>query len=359
MSVAAAEARVLALFQGAANVERMVRAMTSYCFDRMNVAIDKVLGEDAVYETVAAATRVPQAVTDVDSMNKRMALRLRDQFAAAVQEALAQERQAPPAAAPQPAEPEEPDFYARLQDTEMARQRISDLPVTAAPVAAPAAPALEAGVPAVPPNVATVFIPTPSKRGQALCIRSHARPWQAPTPRSTLQWDGPLPPFMDATNLRIVACMLPAFVADLTPYIRIAITGMGGAVTECVVIPRGHGGRWTQWEAPAESLSYIVPVPCPWTIRLLDAAGHLLDMGADGVALKKKEGTASAFTGAGDDLTAGDVVWIADGTGKVDKRRVFVNHGCETVHFREEDIPDDVVMLNWGRQWTLHLEIVK
>lgn len=347
-------AAVLARFQSAANIERMARALTSYFTDRMNVALDKALGPNVVYETVAEATRMqlPPAA-DVDTLNKYVGVRLRERFLGMLKEAQQAQAAQPPAPqvppqAPPPAQSTDvnadvDDFYYRLQDVEVARQRISDIPVTPA---AQATPDVVEAAPAIPAAVSTVFMPTPPKRGQALCIRSFARPWQTgPSPRAVLPWEGPLPPFIDATGLRLVACQLPSFVADLTPYVRLAIDGVGGATTECVLLPTHDGGRWKRWAPAAESLSYLVPVPCPWTIRLFDAAGQLLDMGFDGV----EDVGSEAFGDAGDKVWIQTANRVTTGWLKKDDDGVLNVEGAGA----------GSTLLNWHRQWTLHLEIAK
>lgn len=351
---------VLARFRSGANINRMVGAMTAYCQDRMNVSIAKVLGEATVYEAVAAATHAPQPpAADVDAMNKYMAVRLRERFQAMLRDQAG--------AGPAPAAEADPDdFYFRLQDIETTRQRVHDISVDAG--AAASATGEAPGPAALPPNIATVFIPTPSKRGQTLCIRSFARPWHAATPRSTLAWAGPLPPFIDATNVRVAALQLPFFVAQQTPYVRIVIDGVGGATTECVVMPRdvAPGARWTMWEAACESLSYIIPVPCPWSIRLLDANGQLLDMGMDGMSMVKKETAAASsatYVVVGrPDVMTGDMLWIQPSGGpssRIAKACVSAVAGDTIDVIGPATDANDVVALNWHRQWVLHLEITQ
>jgi hypothetical protein len=351
----------LARFLGAENAQRLAVVMTKYFADTQQVSLDATLGEEAVAAAVADVVRAGAArpgagASDLEALNKAAAQALREQLRVLLRAPLASDIQAAP-------QGDDDSFFHRLQDIEAQRRQVNDVP--GAPVLAPD-PAPASFTPAA---VSTIFVPAPPRRGQTLCIRSFARPWHLPALRATLAWAGPLPAAADAGNVRVAACQLPAAVADATPYVRLSVEGVAGATFECILLPGATRGRWSAWRAAAESLAHVRPVPCPWTLRLFDASGQLLDLGADGVLLQARNDRQT--TAAEDrayrttarcagEFAPGDVAWVQAAAGAPIIQTRVVAAGAGALELRgppDADLPDECAVLNWQLQWVVHLEL--
>jgi len=166
------------------------------------------------------------------------------------------------------------------------------------------------------------------------------RPWTYQRDRAVITWPGPLPAMSDASHVAIAAVLLPASLASSfahTPFIILRVTGVGDAITECILV-RGADTTWGTTFAPVEAgARFIRPIPTPWTLEVLDWTGHRLDLGQDGFLWKEAAGlvmiTDVLVTGSGQRVTLASVV----------AKNIVV--------------ADDSPVLNESRQWTVLLEL--
>jgi hypothetical protein len=148
----------------------------------------------------------------------------------------------------------------------------------------------------------------------------------------------------DASHVAIAAVLLPASLASSfahTPFIILRVTGVGDAITECILV-RGADTTWGMTFAPVEANArFIRPIPTPWTLEVLDWTGHRLDLGQDGFLWKEVMGVATGVAKSTDVLVTGS------------GQRVTL----ASVVAKNIVVADDSPVLNESRQWTVLLEL--
>lgn len=141
-----------------------------------------------------------------------------------------------------------------------------------------------------PPSGTTVlYLPTPTdggvRTGKSFVIYSGDRLWSYFHERSVLSWEGPTPgseSYMHCTSL-----LVSRSAQIISPVIRVNIEGPGGhaAETLCTFAHKGH--KWDVWQPASSTIGTLRAVPTPWTIRLYDITGRLLDLGKDGYTIRE------------------------------------------------------------------------
>lgn len=181
---------------------------------------------------------------------------------------------------------DEDSFMTRLQELEAQRKSIQIQPLKpptsteAAPTPAPAAPAPPATAP--PPQRIYMTAPPP-KPGIPIIIHGWHRNVRDFPDRAAFAWNGPIPPAVDKTSLKVALVILPKSVSstDPTPYVRMRIEGAGKQAAECILVPKEGTGTCLHYQPAAPSFAQIVALGLPWNIRLFNAEGHTLNIGHD------------------------------------------------------------------------------
>jgi hypothetical protein len=141
-----------------------------------------------------------------------------------------------------------------------------------------------------PPSGTTVlYLPTPTdaamRTSKPFVIHSGDRMWSYFHDRSILSWEGPLPAsdtFMNCTSLLISPS------AHITsPIVRVEIEGPGGHTSETICTFMRKGRKWDMWQPASSTIATMRTIPTPWTIRLFDVTGRLLDLGKDGYTIRE------------------------------------------------------------------------
>jgi len=319
-------------------------------------AIQTVYGrpESKSADEVGRAPELHRAILS-DTIRALRALIMSEEQQAPVQQSQPQPEQPQQPQQPQqsaplfhPAESADPEqaFFDRLQALETERRL-----ATAATPAVKLQPAFDdgpmgqEGLGSLPAPI-VVAAPAPAQgqsraqRGRIVPILSMKRPWTYQRDRAVITWPGPLPAMSDASHVAIAAVLLPASLASSfahTPFIILRVTGVGDAITECILV-RGADTTWGTTFAPVEANArFIRPIPTPWTLEVLNWTGHRLDLGQDGFLWKEAESVAKStdvlVTGSGQRVTLASVV----------AKNIVV--------------ADDSPVLNESRQWTVLLEL--
>ena len=177
---------------------------------------------------------------------------------------------------------DEDDFFKKLQDLENQRSIPVRGPTPLTPLTPPQ-PSAPQQVPSTPAPV--VYVTPPVARPQKpIIINGADRMWEYFRKRSTLVWNGQLPP--NTASVNVVALMIPSVFACLTPIVCIEISGAAGNSVEALCTRRDSvpsveaGPLWDTW-IPCSDFAQLKALACPWTITLCNHYHEPLELGED------------------------------------------------------------------------------
>ena len=110
-------------------------------------------------------------------------------------------------------------------------------------------------------------------------INSWARNATFSPSRNSFIWAGPI--LSSIKSLTIKSLMVPSNL--ITPYIIMEIQGLGGQINHIHFIKSNSTNSTDIWDKYTSIQPEILPLGCPWTIRLFDAFTNPLSLGDDNV----------------------------------------------------------------------------
>ena len=257
-----------------------------------------------------------QQLPSVDEFNKQTIVRAKQQIMIHVREisstpshppppepkpiVVPQSLQPPPPPVPPSPIMEEQDqsedsetFLKKLQTLELQRNASVVPNTTPPPVREPLFQTKSQGTVAGPPassGTTVLYLPSPQTAlsipsSKPFVVHSGDRLWNYFHDRSILSWEGPLP--SQDTYMKCTSLLISPQTYIVSPIIRVCIEGPGGHTCETICTFSQKGRKWDCWAPASETIGTLRTVPCPWTIRLYDVTGRLLDLGKDGYSIKE------------------------------------------------------------------------
>jgi hypothetical protein len=222
-------------------------------------------------------------------------------------------------------------------------------------------------------HIATVFLPQPAARGQAVWIHSWQRNWIQYPQRNGFVWNGSIPQGADLTQSRVVSVFLPMvrMKTQQTPFVVLQLEGVGGvAPIQLFCGFKGmHGdanARWGVYEPLSRELSGMKTMACPWTVKLLTATGKMIKMGADGQSVVADENKLTLECEDTMGLLPGDECWLFGTQGSTHTWNAgictvsYPNSSKKTYQGQWEDATKTIKegqLLNFSQQWCVLLDI--
>jgi hypothetical protein len=203
----------------------------------------------------------------------------------------------------------------------------------------------------LPTQIATVFMPTPPRRGQELWIQSWQRNWIQYPGRNGFSWAGPIPNGTDLTQTRVVNVFVPEVFHRLhkNPYLVLLLEGAGGQTAQVFLVPGADvGSGWRMYAPASADLGYLKPLACPWTVKLVSASGKMIEMGRDGETM--------VVSPSGEITRDPDDQWWLFGTqGAI---YTWANGSWESGQAAAPPAGTEGLGLNFTRQWSVLLSIL-
>lgn len=173
------------------------------------------------------------------------------------------------------------DFFKKLQDLETRRT----LPLSA--TTPPYTPSPTPSMPQASGTPSIVYLPnamTPPRTCKPVVINGGERMWEYFTKRSTLVWNGPIPP--STAQISFVQLLLPVVCGSQTPLVQTEITGAAGTSINVVCMRVTNCGTgWDAWKPCTDAFGELKNLACPWTIKIQNAMGNVLSLGDDGYTI--------------------------------------------------------------------------
>ena len=132
----------------------------------------------------------------------------------------------------------------------------------------------------------TVFIPSAAKVGTEVTISSWQRDWMTYPERNGFIWKGPLPPFLDITNVKLGCLILPLPKKQCPSILSIFIEGPNEKDVYVKAILDKVFDSYGIYKPITESLSYLYLLALPWKINLESIDGEPLYLGRDRIEYK-------------------------------------------------------------------------
>lgn len=132
----------------------------------------------------------------------------------------------------------------------------------------------------------TVFIPSAAKVGTEVTISSWQRDWMNYPERNGFTWKGPLPPFLDITNVKLGCLILPLPKKQCPSILSIFIEGPNEKDVHIKVILDKVFDSYGIYKPITDSLSYLYLLALPWKINLETIDGEPLYLGRDRIEYK-------------------------------------------------------------------------
>lgn len=271
---------------------------------------------------------------------------------------------------------QEESFLKKLQNLEMQRNA-SVVPSTnvesnkagVGGVASGAGASVLTPKPAAPPppsGTTVLYLPTSSdptvRTSKSFVVHSGDRMWSYFHDRSILSWEGPLP--VAETYMHCTSLLISPATHIVSPIIRVAIEGPGGHESETICTFMRKGRKWDMWEPASGTLGTMRTVPTPWTIRLFDVTGRLLDLGKDGYTIQEahallNKNTKWVFHESIPMLTRGMTLLCRHSDGTVRRHTALhVHESAVEVEGKHTDVVGCVCAID-DLQVTLVFEIIK
>jgi hypothetical protein len=132
----------------------------------------------------------------------------------------------------------------------------------------------------------TVYIPSAAKVGTEVTISSWQRDWMNYPERNGFTWKGPLPPFLDITNVKLGCLILPLPKKQCPSILSIFIEGPNEKDVHIKVILDKVFDSYGIYKPITDSLSYLYLLALPWKINLETIDGEPLYLGRDRIEYK-------------------------------------------------------------------------
>lgn len=131
-----------------------------------------------------------------------------------------------------------------------------------------------------------VYLPSTPKVGTEVTISSWQRDWMNYPERNGFTWKGPLPPFLDITNVKLGCLILPLPKKQCPSILSIFIEGPNEKDVYVKVILDKVFDSYGIYKPITESLSYLYLLALPWKINLETIDGEALYLGRDRIEYK-------------------------------------------------------------------------
>lgn len=263
---------------------------------------------------------------------------------------------------------EEESFLKKLQNLELQRNA-SIVPDTSSNKQIAATPTLLSPKPAAPPppsGTTVLYLPTPTdgpvRTSKSFVVHSGERMWNYFHERAVLSWEGPLP--ISDTYMHCTSLLISPATHIVSPIIRVAIEGPGGHECETICTFTRKGRKWDIWEPASSTLGTMRTIPTPWTIRLFDVTGRLLDLGKDGYTIQEavallNQNTKWVFHESIPMLSRGMTLLCRHADGTIRRHTALhVHESCVEVEGKHTDVVGCVCAVD-DLQVTLVFEIIK